>query len=205
MYHIIANPKAGKGQTDKFLPHLTSLFEKYGLPFSVHITTGVMDGYYLARKFCQEDNDCQGIIGMGGDGTFQEIASGMIDALTSPEGKIAIPLGIFPAGSGNDLALSIEGGKSRARYIRNQFLEDVNLNFFNRIRRNHTRRIDIIKASDKACLNIAHIGLDAKIAENAIELKKKFGRHAYLAAVYKSIIKHRNTKLEIKIDGEILI
>ena len=204
MYHIITNPEAGKKRANQYLPHLFSLFEKDNIPFEVHITTGLMDGYYLARKFCQEDPDCAGIISMGGDGTAHEVVAGMVDAYdwSYTNRKIPIPLGIFPLGSGNDFLSTLEGSKNEAKYIRNQPVETLNINFFNKIRIGETRTIDVLNANGMAFLNIANVGLDARIAQNAIELKARYGQYAYLAAAYRSISAHKNLKLEIKADDK---
>ena len=194
MYYIIVNPVAGRGKTLHFLPYLTKRFDDNNIPFKVHITEKVMDGYHIAKESCQ--SDCLGIIGIGGDGTMQEIATGMID------GNTKSPLGIFVAGSGNDFAMSLEGSKSAAMAIRKSPIDIATRDFFERVRRRQTRTVDIIKANGMAYLNIGNIGLDARIVKNAIDLKPKYGRHAYLAAVYKSIIQHENMQLKITADGK---
>jgi len=199
MYYIITNPVAGRGGAMHRLPILEELFTAHGLPYEAYITTGILDGYEKATQFCAGDN-CDGIIGIGGDGTFQEIAAGMVDAF--PGGKIPIPLGIFPAGSGNDFIKTIEGGKSQALA---KYKKDIPLaakNFFETVYRGQTRTIDVITVNDTAFLNIGNIGLDARIVHNAISLKPKYGRQAYLAAVYKSIARHKNLPLTFEVNGE---
>jgi len=200
MYHIIINPVAGKGKTMRFLPPLTKLFAENNLPIKTHITQKIMDGYYIAKTLCKTEN-CNGIIGIGGDGTLQEVAAGMIAAR---EGDIykSIPFGAFSAGSGNDFAMSLEGSKSAAIKIRKKPIETVSRAFFEKILCKKTRTIDIITANGMAYLNIANMGIDARIVKNAVSLKQKFGRHAYLAAVYKSIVQHENLNLKITADGK---
>jgi len=201
MYHIIINPIAGRGRTIHRLPILTKLFDSHGLTYEAHITTGLMDGYEKAKRFCESGKDCKGIIGIGGDGTFQEIAAGMVDSY--PHGqKIPIPLGIFPAGSGNDFIMTLEGGKSIALAKYKKDIEMAAKNFFETLHRGKTRSIDVITANGMAFLNIGNLGLDARIVDNAAALKPKYGRQAYVAAVYKSIAKHKNIPLTIEANGE---
>lgn len=197
MYHVIVNPNAGSGRTLAHLPILLELFKENGLAYTAHETTGVLCGYEAAKKFCAVKS--QGIIGIGGDGTFQEIVAGMADFFGK---KIPIPLGIFPAGSGNDFIMSLEGGKKAALSKYGKNAEQNARVFFEKILRGETRAVDVPTANGTAFLNIGNVGLDAKIVQNAAAYKKKFGRYAYLAAVYKSIVRHKNLPLEIEVNGE---
>ena len=201
MYHIIANPIAGSGRTLYHLPVMAEFFKKHGLSQVSHVTKSVMHAYDLAKEICQSDEPCEGIVGIGGDGTFQEIVAGMVDAY--PRGtKIPIPLGIFPGGSGNDFVMTLEGNKAAAM---SKFRQKVNIavgNFFESIIKQSKRAVDVITANDMAFLNIGCIGLDARIVHNAIDLKEKYGGRAYLAAVYKSIATHQNLQLKIEVNGE---
>ena len=199
MYHIIVNPIAGKGRTLNKLPLLSRLFDAHKLKHEVQITESVMDAYEKARAICTGQSD--GIIGIGGDGTIQEIVAGMADAF---DGEIPIPLGIFPGGSGNDFVMTLAGGKAQAlaRYIQKN--EDASAeDFFTAITTNRTACVDLIKANGMAFLNIGNVGLDARVVRNAIALKQRYGRYAYLAAVYKSIARHTNMPLTVEIDGQV--
>ena len=198
MHHIIVNPIAGKGRTLTKLPLLTRLFDAYKLPYEVLVTESIMDAYEKALTICAAGSS--GIIGMGGDGTIQEIAAGMMAASS---GNINIPLGIFPGGSGNDFVMSLAGGKSQALARYKQKNEQASVqDFFTAIRSRRTTAVDLITANGMAYLNIGNVGLDARVVRNAIALKQRYGRYAYLAAVYKSIARHTNMPLTIEIDGK---
>lgn len=155
-----------------------------------------MDARVLARKSCAGGSE--GIIGIGGDGTLQEIVTGMLEA-NGGDGIIGTPLGIMPCGSGNDFALTLGYGKNRKKNDR----EAVET-FFGHILRQRTWVVDLIRADGMACLNIANLGLDARIVKNAAGLKKTYGGNAYLAAAYKSIVQHKNVPMKIDINGETL-
>jgi len=197
MYHIIVNPIAGRGRTLNKVPLLAQLFDAHKLPYQVLKTEAPMDAFAKARSICLSGSD--GIIGIGGDGTIQEIVAGMADAC--PEG-IPVPLGIFPGGSGNDFVMTLAGGKKQAlaRYKSKNEKASAK-SFFDGILENRTVASDIITANGMAYLNIGNIGLDARVVRNAINYKQRFGRYAYVAAVYKSIAQHRNMPLTIEIDG----
>ena len=203
MYHVIVNPIAGSGKTLNHVPVMAESFKKRGLNHDVYVTKCVMDAYEYAKRICESGNHCDGIIGIGGDGTFQELVAGMVDAY--PHGtKIPIPLGIFPGGSGNDFVMTLEGGKAAAMAKYRQKVSTAVESFFGAIASQRTRPVDVITANGMAFLNIGCIGLDARIVHNAITLKERFGGRAYLAAVYKSIAAHQNLNLKIKINGEII-
>jgi len=200
MYHIIVNPIAGKGRTLDKLPLLTRLFDAHKLRYEVIVTECIMDAYAKAKTACAAGSN--GIIGIGGDGTIQEIAAGM--AAASYPGNVTAPLGIFPGGSGNDFVMTLAGGKAQAlaRYKEKNIQASVE-DFFTAVRTNRTTSIDLITANGMAFLNIGNVGLDARVVQNAVALKHRYGRYAYVAAVYKSIAKHTNMQLAVEIDGKV--
>jgi diacylglycerol kinase family enzyme len=215
MYHIIVNPIAGRGRTPIRLAMLEKSFKELDLPYEVYITQSVMDGYRKAREICETQPNCPGIIGLGGDGTLQEISDGMFAAfhaddshsgIIRPNGhKIPVPLGIFPAGSGNDFVMSLLGGKKTAlaRYKKNR-LPEAAREFALSVKDKHIRTVDIITANGAAYMNIGNLGLDARIVKNALALKDRYGRYAYIAAVYKSIARHSNVPLIVEVNGEVI-
>ena len=200
MFHIIANPAAGRGYSLVRLQALTALFDSRGMSYEVLHTTAPLNGYEKAKQACLSGSD--GIIAVGGDGTVQEIVAGMADAHTG-QASISTPLGILPCGSGNDFVLSLNGGKpsylGKYSEVANQQATET---LFNAIIHNHTRDIDILKANGTAYLNIGNVGLDARIVKNAACLKHTFGSYAYYAAVSQSIVQHKNTPLNIQVDGK---
>jgi YegS/Rv2252/BmrU family lipid kinase len=175
------------------LPELTRRFDEFKLPYEVLPTKAPQDARSFALKACNDGSD--GIIGLGGDGTIQEIVAGMADAFKGMD-KFPTALGILPCGSGNDFVLTTEGKKGRKKN------GDI-LTFFNGIQQNKTRAVDVILDGDGgAFINIANIGLDARIVENAEPLRKTFGQNAYVAAVAKSIARHKNVRLSVTADGK---
>ncbi|MCL2572624.1 MAG: hypothetical protein FWE11_09495 [Defluviitaleaceae bacterium] len=200
MYHIIVNPIAGRGKTLSKVPFLTRFFDVQNIPYEVLVTESAMDAFDKAKAVCASGSD--GIIGIGGDGTIQEIVAGMSDGHDFSSGSIPVPLGIFPGGSGNDFVMTLAGGKKKAlaRYKKAKAEESAR-DFFEAVVKNRTITSDLITVGGMAYLNIGNIGLDARVVRNAIAYKQRFGRYAYVAAVYKSIARHTNMPLTIEIDG----
>ncbi|MCL2363917.1 MAG: hypothetical protein FWC71_04555 [Defluviitaleaceae bacterium] len=182
---------------------LVKEFERLGLPHDVYHTRAPLDGRDKARELCERNPDCAGIIGMGGDGTIQEIADGMHAAF--PQGKIGVPLGIFPAGSGNDFVMTQLDGKKNAltRYKKKNLPQAARL-FAQTVKEGRIRSIDLPIANGTAYMNIGNMGLDARIVHNALKFKERWGRYAYVAAVYKSIAQHSNVPLTVEVNGEVI-
>jgi YegS/Rv2252/BmrU family lipid kinase len=191
VHHIIINPTAGRGYSLTILPELTNLFDSFKLPYEVLPTKAPQEARAFAEAVCRKGSD--GIVGMGGDGTIQEIVAGMADAF-SGMAEFPTPLGILPCGSGNDFVLTLNGRGGKKN-------NDVASLFYG-IQHNVTRSVDvIIDTSGGAFINIANMGLDALIVQNAEPLRKTFGQNAYLAAAVKSIARHKNVRLTVTADG----
>ncbi len=104
-------------------------------------------------------------------------------------------LGVLPCGSANDFVLTANG--------RNKNGEAAQI--FDKILNNKTRPVDVILDMDGgAFINIANLGLDARIVVNAEPLRKSFGQNAYLAAAAKSIAQHKNVRLTVTADGHVI-
>ncbi len=75
-----------------------SVFNAAGYEVSVYVTVASGDGIEVAR---QRAGDYDLVVCAGGDGTFNEVASGVIQSGT------ACPIGYIPCGSTNDFANSL--------------------------------------------------------------------------------------------------
>jgi len=201
MYDIIINPAAGRGRAVQYQKALTTHINDRGVFARIHVTGGAMDGYSFAREICSGSSE--GIIGIGGDGTFQEIIAGMVDAFPHGE-KIPIPLGIFPGGSGNDFIMTQLSNKKNALKKYRVSIAEAIKSFWADVENGHKKPTDVITANGMAYLNIGNIGLDAKIVERAANLKQKYGGRAYLAAVYGSIVRHKNIPLTIEANDTVM-
>lgn len=189
MFYIIVNPNAGRGAATKYAALLEEGLRAAGIAHTSVLTTGVLDGYNKAREFCKE-GDVRGIIGVGGDGTMQEIAAALADSF--PRGqKIPIPLCIYPAGSGNDFVMSLVPKRGSRKK-----------DFIQKLTERDAKTVDIISAGSATYLNIGNMGLDAWIVKNAMDLKGRYGSRAYLAAVYKSIFSYRPISLRIETNNK---
>lgn len=181
MYHFIVNPAAGGGRTMQHIPALQKHMELRELPYRISYTEKPMDAKRLAQNACQEKSD--GVICVGGDGTIQEAAGGML--------YTGVPLGIIPAGSGNDFIFSL-GVKLNAPVQKR----------LDAILRGHTKQIDAIRMGKFYFTNIGSIGMDAEIVFHAAAFKKSFKRSAYLLSTLKNVLTFQNMPMKLVIDGQ---
>jgi YegS/Rv2252/BmrU family lipid kinase len=110
---LIVNPRSGKRRGLAVLQQVKPVFAAADVKLDVRITE--QSGH--ARKFAR-DCDLAGYDGLcliGGDGTVHEVVNGLIERGESA----SIPLGLIPAGTGNDVAkqLGVSSPLEAARRI----------------------------------------------------------------------------------------
>ena len=100
-YIIIVNPFSGKKKGLNILNNIESILDDKGYLFDTHITEDSGDAFALAQTLNISNYD--GIIMIGGDGTFHEIVNGMMNR----KDNARIPVGIIPGGTGNSFLLDL--------------------------------------------------------------------------------------------------
>ena len=90
---FIINPAAGNGYAKTLKPIIEEKIYKYGVNAEVVYSEKPGNAAELAGHYA--DQGSKYIIGVGGDGTFNEIASALIH-------EQRVTVGLVPAGTGND-------------------------------------------------------------------------------------------------------
>ena len=184
MYHCIVNPDAGRRSGKEWAYTVKSFMNEHGKDVAIKEAQSAAEASQWVHQACLADSE--GIIAVGGDGTVQAIVTGMLQNVK----KCETPLGIISCGSGNDLV------RSFGYWPKNE------KGFLPQIIKGKQRTIDAIRVNDKACLNIANIGLDVRIVRNSLKYKQFLGKRAYLASAFVSIALHENIHLRIQIYDE---
>ena len=94
---LIVNPVAGKKRLKPMLLDVIQIFARGGYATTVMVTGRRGE----AAEFSAQGMDYDLIVCCGGDGTLNEVISGMLDH------GVTIPLGYIPCGSTNDFAASM--------------------------------------------------------------------------------------------------
>ena len=96
---MIVNPCSGKRKGFKALPKLHAFFEDSGYSVTDYLTRSRGDGERAATEMA---SDFDVVIGVGGDGTLNEVVSGILSSGHKPI------VGYIPSGTTNDFARSLK-------------------------------------------------------------------------------------------------
>lgn len=174
---FIINPVAGNGYSLTVVPKLKELIEKHKIEAEIAFTERSGHATDLAEMF--GNKGFKYIIGVGGDGTFNEIARSIIS-------RNDIITGLIPAGTGNDF-IQILGFPNRFRE------EDWEIFFMAQ-----QRQMDVGSCNGKIFLNGMGLGFDAQVAaENYTEpgKVKRGGAHKYIWHIVKTLLFFREKKM----------
>ncbi len=103
---LIMNPYAGQKTGKKYLADILELFCKADYIPTAFMTIGTGNGYALAKEHATA---AELVVCVGGDGTFNEVMSGVIDSGAD------VPIGYIPCGSTNDFASGLGLSKTPLR------------------------------------------------------------------------------------------
>lgn len=159
-YPVIFNPKARSQKGGRVLRFLMSHANR----FALFATNHAGEARDLAARFAGQGEPV--VIAAGGDGTLNEVVSGLAGSRTL--------LGVLPAGTMNVFA--------REMGIPFDSLEKA----FQVIERGFVREVDLFEANGAPFVQMAGVGFDAMvIEETSWESKKALGPLAYLLAAVK--------------------
>lgn len=170
-YPLIFNPKARGQKGGKVLRFIMSHANR----FAMYATNHAGEARELAARFAAEGEPV--VIAAGGDGTLNEVVSGLAGTDTV--------LGVLPAGTMNVFA--------REMGIPYDSLERA----FSIIESGFIREVDLFEANGAPFVQMAGVGFDAMVIEETTwESKKMLGPLAYLLAAVK-VLGEKPPKMEI--------
>lgn len=172
---IIMNPSSGREtartNVEDMISYLSSLGELQRS--DIYYTSKQFDATEFAKNTPKDEYDY--IIAVGGDGTVNEVATGMI------EGGVTIPLAIYSSGTVNDFS-TING------------LPSLPSDFARMLMKPSFRTVDCGKANDKYFLNVLAGGLMTEVAYKVpSDLKTAFGPAAYWLSAMKDLTQLNQT------------
>ena len=177
---VIINPTSGGEQALNYKEKIENKAKKYFEIVETRITEKALDATHFAEEAAKEKYEA--VIVFGGDGTVNEVISGIAEKEYIPK------LGIIPGGTGNLITKLVQIDQDIDKAI-----ESLDFNL--------TNKIDIGKANDHYFGYIFSVGsLPEAIHNVEIEDKTKFGMFAYAINTVKSVI--RDEVFNIKIETE---
>lgn len=181
MLTFIVNPAAGHGYAAKIVKEITSVLQEQHEPWEILYTEYPGHATELARVAAGKEG-CKAVIAVGGDGTDYETACGLMDS--------DVPMGIIPAGTGNDFIKTI--GIPRKPVDALRFI----LN-------GKPRKVDIGRMNDRMFLNVCGTGFDVTVLDYTLAAKKYArGILPYLIGLVRGIFHHKGVQVKLTVDGK---
>lgn len=192
----IVNAHSAGGKTGRQWPEIARQMEARLGPVTVVFTKGRGDATRITRELLSQEFDL--IAGVGGDGTFNEIANGFIDVdrLVRPAAR----MGVIPAGTGGDFQ------RMFAFPAGNEINEAIET-----LATGETHAIDIGKAAyttrqgeteQRYFVNLVSFGMGGAVASRSRNfLTPLGGRLAFLWATFCVLLSYRGKKIKLSVDG----
>jgi diacylglycerol kinase (ATP) len=186
MYYFVVNKISGNGNGLKVWKKVEKLLQEKQVNYQVRFTERPKHAIEIAKEFSSEQ--CSAVVALGGDGTIHDVANGLIGS--------NIPLGIIPAGSGNDLARALDIPMDYKKALE-------------RILIGKQRKMDVGRIGEEYCITVTGIGFDGKVAEvnNTSKYKNwlnfiRLGDLSYGLSVLDVLFKYRPVNIQLKVDGK---
>ena len=176
---FIVNPVAGSGSAKPQLPKLEEMLRKHKIDAEIVFTQKNGHATELSERFLKMG--FRYIIGIGGDGTLNEIARPLIN-------NHEVVLGIIPAGTGNDF-IQILG-------FPNRFGEKDWDIFF----KTETIQMDTGRVNGMIFLNGMGLGFDAQVASENYTGQgkvKEGGKNRYIWHIIKTLLFFREKRMVV--------
>ena len=179
---IIYNPSSGRQQVERRLDRLILLLIDDGYTVNKFETKKKNDAKEETIRTCKEDWDI--IVSVGGDGTVNEIAEGIV------LGGRKVPVAILAAGTVNDFANFMKIPKNI-------------LEFYDMIKREQAIDVDLGKIGEKYFVNVAAGGLLTNVGFSVPqESKMVLGRLAYYLEGARQFVLEDINPIKVKIESK---
>jgi diacylglycerol kinase (ATP) len=179
---IICNPSSGRQIIQRKIDYLISLLINEGYTVSKFNTKKKDDAMLETMKSCNEDWDF--IVACGGDGTVNEVAKGIAKS------QRKVPVAILSAGTVNDFANHMGLPKNMDE-------------FFQMIKNENVKDVDLGKVNDEYFVNVAASGLLTNVGYQVQpEAKALLGRMAYYIEGAREIPKQKFEPFRVYFESE---
>ena len=190
---VIVNPESNRGRTRKRWGEIREGLRHFVREFKYEFTEKPLHATDIAREAIKDGTEL--VIGVGGDGTMNEIANGFYEdrRIINPE----TTLGIVPSGTGCDLtkSLNIPAGLKDALKV---------------ISEAPAVRMDVGKVrftandggeEERFFLNIADFGIGGEVVREVNERRLQRKASSYVRCLVSTMVHYRNKRVRIRVDG----
>ena len=185
-YLVIINPVAGQKDSAHIREEIEEWFVGRDIDYDLKLTRGKGD----ALEWSRGAKNYRCVVAAGGDGTMMEVITGLV------KNKSKTPLLTVPTGTANLLSLAA-GIPSDVIAALNLLEGDSSIVSFD---------AGFLPEHDRYFALVAGAGWDAQMIDDASrKFKNYFGFGAYLLSGLKNIFLLKNARIELKIDGKLII
>lgn len=195
--HVIVNPFSARGKTEARWNTIKEVVQHHFKEYKYIFTEQPRQATEIARELLKDGFDL--IIGVGGDGTLNEITNGFFKEGSHTAVNEDASVGIIPSGTGSDFIRFLK--------IPRDFSKSVEL-----IKNAGVRKIDVGKVTfpgaegaetGKYFINIADFGLGAEVIKNISAIPpSKRGALSYYKGLLSTIRSYRSKTVRLILDGK---
>lgn len=183
---IITNPMAGKRNKNlKYAKIIKRVLKNNNIDSEIIISNFPGNVIEIVKDFSSKYN-CR-FYSVGGDGTLNEIVTGIINSKSE--------IVVIPAGTGNDFAKITNEFKSVRKIILNSINKD-------------STPVDVMKVNkSNYCINILSAGFDALVGKNVDKFKFipfVSGKFKYNLSILYTLFINKNFKFKLRCNDDIL-
>jgi diacylglycerol kinase (ATP) len=193
---VIINPESNRGRTRKRWGEIREGLKGFIREFKFEFTEKPLHATEITRQAIKDGTEL--VIGVGGDGTMNEIANGFFEdrQIINPE----TTLGVVPSGTGCDLtkSLNIPAGLKDALKVISEapsVLMDVGKVRF---------RSNAGEEEERYFLNVADFGLGGEVVRRVNEQRLQRKASSYVRCLVTTMVQYRNKRVGIRVDGKSL-
>jgi YegS/Rv2252/BmrU family lipid kinase len=192
--HVIVNPESNQGRTRKRWGDIREALKKFIREYKFEFTEKPFHATEITRQVIKDGTEL--VIGVGGDGTMNEIANGFFEEnrMINPEAT----LGVVPAGTGCDLtkSLNIPPGLTNALKVITE-APSVRMDVGQVRFKNHEGRDE-----ERFFLNVADFGLGGEVVRKVNDRRLQRKASSYVRCLVTTMLQYRSKRIRIRVDGE---
>jgi YegS/Rv2252/BmrU family lipid kinase len=195
--HVIVNPFSARGKTEARWHAIKEVVRHYFNEFKYIFTEKPKQATEIAREVLKDGFDL--IIGVGGDGTLNEITNGFFKHDSHQTINEEASLGIIPSGTGSDFIRFLK--------IPRDFRKSVPL-----IKNSNIKKIDVGKVTftrsngektGKYFINVADFGLGAEVVKNLLSIPSgKRSAFSYYKRLLSTIRTYHSKDVRVVLDDK---
>ncbi len=191
---VIVNPESNQGRTRLRWTYIKEAIRSFIQEFRYEFTEKPLQAIEITREAIRSGHEL--IIGVGGDGTMNEIANGFFDSriIINPE----TTLGILPSGTGCDLTKSLKipaGIKGALKVITQGPSAEIDVG---RV----TFRSSAGPEMQRIFLNVADFGVGGEVVRQVNQQRMERKASSYVRCLVKTMMHYKSKKVRIRVDGQ---